>query len=150
MIEKISEHITLKEATRSDTAIRKNIKNIPNESQLKAMKLVAEKVFEPLREWYGKPIQVTSFFRSEAVNKAIGGSSASQHCRGEAIDIDTEEDNAKLFLRIKEFGVFDQLIWEFGNDKNPDWVHVSYSAMGNRRQVLRAVKKGNQTIYEKI
>lgn len=148
-MENISKNISFKEATRSEIAVRKNINNTPNASQLKAMKLVAEKVFEPLREWYGKPIQVSSFFRSIEVNKAIGGSISSQHCKGEAIDIDTLNDNGMLFLRIKEHGVYDQLIWEFGDDKNPDWIHISYSSH-NRREVLRARKKGKLTIYEKI
>jgi zinc D-Ala-D-Ala carboxypeptidase len=137
----ISEHITLAEATKSEAAIRLGIDNKPNTVQLAAMKLVAEKCFEPLREWHGKPIGITSFFRNAATNKAIGGSSTSQHMKGEAIDIDADIynngiTNADIFNWIKENLDYDQLIWEYGTDKNPAWVHVSYSAKGNRKQIL--------------
>ena len=143
----ISEHITYTEATVSNKAKQLGISNTPNEKELRAMKLLAEKVFEPLRKWYGKPIQVTSFFRSAKINKAIGGSATSQHSLGQAIDIDTTSDNRKLFDYIKDNLVFDQLIWEYGNDSAPDWVHVSYSEVRNRKQVLRATKSGYITAY---
>lgn len=147
----ISEHITYAEATVSNKAKQLGISNTPNERELKAMKLLAEKVFEPLRKWYGKPIQVTSFFRSAKINKAIGGvqrgNTVSQHARGEAVDIDTTSDNRKLFDYIKDNLPFDQLIWENGDDNTPAWVHVSYSETHNRKQVLRAVRKNDKTIY---
>lgn len=147
----ISEHITYAEATVSNKAKRLGISNSPNERELKAMKLLAEKVFEPLRKWYGKPIQVTSFFRSAKINKAIGGvqrgNTVSQHARGEAVDIDTTSDNRKLFDYIKDNLVFDQLIWENGDDNTPAWIHVSYTETRNRKQVLRAVRRGGKTIY---
>lgn len=146
-MENISANITYKEATKSETAIRKGIDNTPNEEQLKAMKLVAEKVFEPVRKWYGKPITISSFFRSEKLNKAIGGSSTSSHCMGEAIDMDTDNDNLKLFNYIIENLDFDQVIYEFGDDNNPDWVHVGFKSKGNRKQVLRAIKVGTKTQY---
>ena len=84
----ISKHISDKEGVYSVTAIRRGIANIPNEEQLNNMKLLAEKVFQPLREWVGKPIKINSFFRSPELNTAIGGSGKSQHCKGQAIDID--------------------------------------------------------------
>jgi hypothetical protein len=143
----ISEHITYTEATVSNKAKQLGISNTPNERELKAMKLLAEAVFEPLRKWYGKPIQVTSFFRSAKINKAIGGSATSQHSLGQAIDIDTVSDNRKLFDYIKDNLPFDQLIWEYGNDSAPDWIHVSYSEVCNRKQVLRAVRKNSKTVY---
>jgi hypothetical protein len=147
----ISEHITYAEATVSNKAKQLGISNTPNERELKAMKLLAEKVFEPLRKWYGKPIQVTSFFRSAKINKAIGGvqrgNTVSQHARGEAVDIDTTSDNRKLFDYIKDNLPFDQLIWENGDDNTPAWVHVSYSETHNRKQVLRAVRKNDKTVY---
>ena len=143
----ISEHITYAEATASNKAKQLGISNTPNERELKAMKLLAEAVFEPLRKWYGKPIQVTSFFRSAKINKAIGGSATSQHSLGQAIDIDTVSDNRKLFDYIKDNLPFDQLIWEYGNDSAPDWIHVSYSEVCNRKQVLRAVRKNSKTVY---
>ena len=147
LIPNISEHITYKEATASNKAKQLGISNTPNEKELRAMKLLADKVFEPLRKWYGKPIQVTSFFRSAKINKAIGGSTTSQHSLGQAIDIDTVSDNRKLFDYIKGNLPFDQLIWEYGNDNAPDWVHVSYSEVRNRKQVLRATKSGGKTVY---
>ena len=147
LIPNISEHITYKEATASSKAKQLGISNTPNEKELRAMKLLADKVFEPLRKWYGKPIQVTSFFRSAKINKAIGGSATSQHSFGQAVDIDTVSDNKKLFDYIKDNLPFDQLIWENGDDNVPGWIHVSYTETHNRKQVLRAVRRGGKTIY---
>jgi len=149
----ISEHISIKEATFSSTATRKGIDNTPNATQIENMKLVATKVFEPLRKHFNTPIGISSFFRSEALNKAIGGSASSQHCKGEAIDIDADifggVTNGEIFKYIKENLEFDQLIWEYGNTTDPDWVHVSYSKSGNRRQILKAIKVGGKTTYVK-
>jgi len=130
----ISKHITLLEATKSDTATKFGIKNMPTEEHLKAMKLVAERCFEPLREWYGKPIKVNSFYRSKELNTALKGSLTSQHCKGEAIDLDagSKEENKKLFDWCKDHLVFDQLI----NEYNFSWVHISYSPIKNRKQIL--------------
>lgn len=145
----ISKHITLKEATFSATGEAKKIDNSPTAEHLANMKLLAEKVFEPLREWYGKPIKINSFYRSKALNLAIPGSSlTSQHSKGEAMDIDTAADNKKLFNYIRENLDWDQLIWEFGTSDNPDWVHVSYKASGNRKQILKAKKVNGKSVYE--
>ena len=151
----ISDHISYKEATFSYTAKRKGINNIPNEYEKTNMQVVAENIFEPLRKWVGGPIKINSFFRSVELNKAIGGSSKSQHCEGRAIDIDDVygwKSNAEMYDYIKNFLDFDQLIWEFGTDNNPDWVHVSYvSADGNRKRCLRAYRdSNNKTKYEVI
>ena len=151
----ISDHISYKEATFSYTAKRKGINNIPNEYEKTNMQVVAANVFEPLRKWVGGPIKINSFFRSVELNKAIGGSSKSQHCEGRAIDIDDVygwKSNAEMYNYIKNFLDFDQLIWEFGTDNNPDWVHVSYvSADGNRKRCLRAYRdSNNKTKYEVI
>jgi zinc D-Ala-D-Ala carboxypeptidase len=143
----ISEHITLSEATKSQTAIRSGITNVPTEEHLKAMMLLTEKVFEPLRKAFNKPIGISSFYRSYGLNKAIGGATSSQHCLGEAIDLDTDTFNNEIFYWIKNNLVFDQLIWEFGDTNSPDWVHVSYSEKGNRKQVLRAIKRNGKTEY---
>lgn len=134
----ISKHITFKEATQSPTADKLGIKNIPTDTELKAMRLVADKCFEPLRVWYGKPIRVNSFFRNSDLNRAVKGSATSQHVKGEAIDIDagSKAENKKLFDWIKSNLEFDQLLWEYGNSIGPDWVHVSYSAKKNRKQIL--------------
>lgn len=134
----ISKHITLEEATKSATALRLGIVNEPNFTQLSAMQLVAATCFEPLREWYDKPIRINSFFRCDALNKAVGGSATSQHCKGEAIDMDAgkREENKKIFDWCKANLKFDQLIFEYGDESGPDWVHISFSKNGNRNQCL--------------
>lgn len=140
---KISEHISLAEATKSQAAIRAKIDNTPDAKQMAAMKNVAEKCFEPLRKFHGKPIAVTSFFRNAAVNKLIGGSATSQHMTGEAMDIDADVfnngiTNKQVFEWLKKNVEFDQLISEYGTVDKPDWIHVSYRLDGkNRKQVLR-------------
>jgi hypothetical protein len=147
----ISKHISEKEATKSITALRLNIDNTPNGDSLSNMKLVAEKVFEPLREWVGGAIKINSFYRSIALNEAIGGSNRSQHCQGRALDIDDiygYKTNAEMFHYIKDNLDFDQMIWEFGNEDNPDWVHVSYvSEEKNRNKILKAVRDDGKTKY---
>ena len=128
----ISKHISYKEATHSNTALRRNLDNTPNDEQLKCMEEVAENLFEPLREWVGGPIKVNSFFRGKPVNTAIGGSRTSQHMKGQAIDIDDTfgyKTNAEMYHYIKNNLDFDQMVWEFGTeypDGNPNWVHISW------------------------
>jgi len=147
----LSKNLTLKEVTKSNTAIRKGINNEPNAEQLENLKVLATEVFQKIRDHFGVPIKVTSGFRSEALNKAVKGSKTSDHMKGCAIDIDMDGTpditNAQVFNFIKYNLTFRQLIWEFGNDTNPDWVHVSYVAGGNKKEVLRASKKGGKTIY---
>ena len=153
-MERISKHISFKEGIRSNTAQRLGIENIPGDEALTNMVGVAVNVFEPLREWVGGPIRVNSFFRCEELNKAIGGSSRSQHCEGRAMDLDDvhgHKTNAEMFDYIKNNLNFDQLIWEFGDDDNPDWIHVSYvSETENRGRCLRAEKINGRTSYRVI
>ena len=153
-MDKISDHITLSEGVNSYTAKRKGIENIPDEYQTTNMYILAHKVFEPLRKWVGGPIKINSFFRSPELNKAIGGSSKSQHCEGRAMDIDDvygHKTNAEMFEYIKENLDFDQMIWEFGSDKNPDWLHVSYcSTDENRKRCLKAYRENGKTKYKVI
>lgn len=148
----LSKNLTLAEVMRSETAKRKGISNMPTPEHIENFKLLAEKVFQPIREHFGKPIIISSGYRSKELNTAIGGALSSQHCQGEAIDIDmdgTDITNAQVFNYIKDNLEFDQLIWEFGTDTNPDWVHVSYESKGKqRKQILRAVKKGGATSYK--
>jgi len=150
----ISKHISDKEGVYSRTAIRLGIENKPNEEQLFNMKTLAEKIFEPLRIYANGPIKINSFFRSPKLNKAIGGSGKSQHCHGQAIDLDDtfgHLSNAEMYSYIKENLDFDQIIWEFGDDKNPDWVHVSYvSAQENRNRCLQAYRENKKTKYKII
>jgi len=150
----ISKHISYKEGVYSRTALRRGIKNNPNAEQMENMVAIAEEVFEPLRVWVGGPIKINSFFRSPELNKAIGGSGKSQHCHGQAIDLDDtfgKATNAEMYEFIKQNLDFDQMIWEFGDDENPDWVHVSYvSPDQNRKRCLKAYKKSGKTNYEII
>ena len=149
---KISRHISYKEAVYSATAKRKGIKNVPNDDQIYNMRKVADYIFEPLRLYVGGAIKITSFFRSPDLNTAIGGSAKSQHCKGQAIDIDDvfgHKTNYEMFEYIRENLDFDQLIYEFGTNDNPDWVHVSYvSKKENRNRGLRAIRENGKTRYE--
>ena len=150
----ISEHVSYKEGVYSTTAKRLGLNNTPNDEQLSNMELIAEQVFEPLRAYVGGPIKINSFFRSPKLNTAIGGSRSSQHCKGQAIDIDDTFGrctNAEMYHFIKEHLDFDQIIWEFGNDDNPDWVHVSYvSPKDNRKRCLKAYREDGKTRYKTI
>lgn len=143
----ISKHISYKEGVYSITATRLGIDNIPNQYEFANMQVLAENVFEPLRNWVKGPIKINSFFRGPELNKAIGGSSKSQHCQGRAIDIDDSyghKTNAEMYEWIKKNLDFDQMIWEFGTDENPNWVHVSYvSPDENRNRCLKAYKDDN-------
>ena len=151
---KISDHITYAEAIHSNTAKRRGIDNTPSEVQVLSMKLLADKVFEPLRKWVGGPIKVNSFFRSIALNEAIGGAASSQHCKGQAIDIDDvygRKTNAEMYKWIQENLDYDQMIWEFGTDTQPNWIHVSYvSKEENRNKCLKAYKEHGKTKYKVI
>jgi zinc D-Ala-D-Ala carboxypeptidase len=150
----ISKHISYKEGVYSATALRRGIDNTPNDEQLNNMELIAEKIFEPLRAYVNGPIKINSFFRSAKLNTAIGGSKTSQHCKGQAMDIDDtfgKATNAEMYHFIKEHLDFDQMIWEFGNDDNPNWVHVSYvSPEKNRNKCLKAYKENGRTKYKVI
>ena len=150
-MENISKHISWHEGTYSRTGERRDLDNTPNEDQLKCMKEVAENLFEPLREWVGGPIKINSFFRGEPVNSAIGGSRKSQHMKGQAIDIDDtfgHKTNAEMYHYIKNNLDFDQMIWEFGTDKNPNWLHISWvSHRPNRKKLTIAKKVNGRTKY---
>lgn len=147
----LSEHFELAEFIISSTAKRAGISNMPTDAHLENIKLLCKKVLEPIRVHFARPILLSSGYRSAALNGAVGGSSSSQHCSGEAADIDmdgTNVTNAQIFNYIKDNLEFDQLIWEFGTTTNPDWVHVSYESNGRqRKQILRAVKKNGATSY---
>jgi zinc D-Ala-D-Ala carboxypeptidase len=147
----ISKHVSYKEGVYSNTATRKGIKNTPDDEQLDNMVTIAEEIFEPLRSYVGGPIKINSFFRCPELNKAIGGSRTSQHCKGQAMDIDDtfgRMTNAEMYHFIKDNLNFDQLIWEFGDDDNPNWVHVSYvSDEENRNKCLKAYKEQGRTKY---
>ena len=146
-MKRISKHISYKEAVGSNYAKQKGIKNKPNEEQVENMKLLAEEVFEPLREWVDAPIKVNSMFRSLELNTALKGSKTSSHMKGEAMDITSMggKSNLEMFHYIKDNLEFDQLIWEFG--KEPKWLHVSFNKDKNRKQVLVTKKRGVYYTY---
>ena len=150
---KLSKNLSLKEVVKSNTAIRRGIDNTPNKEQLKNLELIADNIFQPLRDELGV-IYVSSGFRCKDLNIALGGSRSSQHCKGEALDLDNDgkngaASNTEIFNYIKNNLVFDQLIWEFGDNKKPNWVHVSYTNKEpNRMQILKAYKKDGKTKYK--
>jgi hypothetical protein len=149
---KLSKNLSLKEATKSITAIRHGIDNTPEEYEISNLEAIADCVFQPLRDHFGVPIAITSGYRSKELNRKIGGSSTSQHMVGEALDLD-----AHIYGKISNYDIFkyiytrlnyDQLIWEFGDDEEPAWVHVSYKRIGeNRNRTLKAVKENGKTTY---
>jgi hypothetical protein len=153
---KLSEHLDLSEVIRSESAKRNGISNMPTEQHIANFKLLAEKVFEPIRAHFRCPIHISSGYRSIELNRAVKGSLTSQHCQGEAIDIDMDSTpngvtNKMVFDFIKNNLEFDQLIWEFGTNENPDWVHVSYESTGKqRKQVLKAIRSNGSTHYKQI
>ena len=147
----LSENLTLSEVIRSESAKRYQITNMPTEEHLENLKQLAKNIFQPIRDHFNVPIRISSGYRSAALNKKIGGAANSQHSTGQAIDIDmigTEVTNADIFNFVKDNLKFDQLIWEFGNDTEPDWVHISWSKKP-RKQILKAKRNGLQTIYSK-
>ena len=147
---KLSEHLDLSEIIRSDSAKRNGISNMPTPDHIENFKILAAKVFEPIREHFGVPIHISSGYRSVELNRLIKGSSSSEHCKGQAIDIDmdgTTITNKQVFDYIKDNLTFDQLINEF----NYAWVHVSYKANGKQRgEILEAYKEGKATKYRLI
>ena len=147
----ISDHISDKEGVHSNTAIRRGLINKPTKAQRECMVIIAEEIFEPLREWVGGPIRINSFFRGPELNTAIGGSNKSQHCKGQAMDIDDggcKKTNAEMYAWIKKNLDFDQMIWEFGDNNNPNWVHISYvNEIDNRNRCLKAYKEDGKTKY---
>jgi hypothetical protein len=151
---KLSAHLDLSEVIRSESAKRNGISNMPIALHIENFKLLAEKVFEPIRTHFGVPIHISSGYRSVELNKCIGGSLTSEHCSGEAIDIDMDGTpngvtNKMVFDYIKDNLDFNQLIYEFGDSKNPDWVHVSYKSTGKqKKQVLKAVRVNGKTTYQ--
>jgi hypothetical protein len=150
----ISEHLSLAELIRSESAKRNGITNMPPPEHIANLKLLAENIFEPIRVNFRCPILISSGYRSKELNDKIGGSNTSQHSLGQAIDIDMDDttygvSNAEVFNFIKNKLPFDQLIWEFGNILNPAWVHVSYSDR-HRRQILKATKLNGITHYKQI
>ena len=152
---RLSKNLTLKEAIKSNTASRLGIDNTPEDWEIHNLRAVAENVFQPIRDHFGVPIGVSSGYRSKELNKAIGGSKYSQHMIGEALDIDADifgkVTNADIFNFVKNNLEWDQMIWEFGDDEEPNWVHISYKESGkNRKQIKRAYRDEKGVHYKVI
>ena len=148
---KLSEHLTLEEVTKSATATRLGISNIPSEEHLDNLKKLAIFVFEKIRSKFNTPIYIISGYRSKELNDAVGGATKSDHMNGMAIDIDMDDKgtvtNKEIFNYVKDNLEFSKLIYEFGNDENPDWVHISYDENNLNNTVLKAVKINGKTKY---
>ena len=148
---KLSENLDLSEVIRSESAKRNGISNTPTPEHIENLKALAEKIFQPIRDHFKKPIRISSGYRSKELNAKVGGSATSQHSKGQAIDLDndgTDITNRQIFDFVKDNLPFDQLIYEFGDDDNPNWVHISYNRNGKQRgQVLKAYKLNGQTKY---
>tara|TARA_B100000900_G_scaffold413524_1_gene437721 strand:- start:6 stop:485 length:480 start_codon:yes stop_codon:yes gene_type:complete len=153
---KLSENLSLAECLKSKTATRLGINNEPHDEWVvENLKSLAEHVFQPCRDHFGCAIYVSSGYRSPDLNRAIGGSKRSQHMEGRALDLDCDVygviTNAELFNYIRENLDFDQMVWEFGDEDNPDWVHVSYVHGGtNRKRCLRARRDDNGKVYYEV
>ena len=152
---KLTQNFSLEELTRSDTAERKGIDNSPTAEHIHNLAELCENVLQPLRDKVKHSIRVTSGYRSEKLNNAIGGSKTSEHSFGKAADIkliiDGENKSEILYLAILEMGIpFRQMIWEFGDEETPSWVHISFNKDDNKKQTLKAYKNNGNTIYSTI
>lgn len=148
----LTEHFKLNEFTKSETAMRKRIDNTPGPVHASNLQKVCEKILEPVRNHFGKPVRINSGYRGPALNAAVGGSSKSQHCNGEAVDFEIDGlPNPELAKWVSENCDFDQIILEFYDPKegpNSGWVHASYSEGKNRKQILTAVNVKGKTVYK--
>lgn len=151
---RLSKNLTLREAIKSNTATRLGIDNTPEDWEIHNLRAVAENVFQPVRDHFGVPIAVSSGYRSKKLNKAIGGSKYSQHMIGEALDLDADVygkvTNAEIFNYIKKNLDWDQMIWEFGDDEEPNWVHVSYKESGRNRKQIKRAYRDEKGVYYKV
>lgn len=149
----IGKYTTIEKLTKSQMAERHQIDNQPDAIQLANLKLLIEKVYDPLCNHFNRAIPISSGFRSKSLNSVIGGAKNSQHATGQAIDLDCDGDgtpitNNAVFYWLYNNVDFDQIIWEYGNDITPAWVHVSFNEAGNRRQVLKIKKGGNYENFQ--
>lgn len=147
---KLSTNLSLSEVIRSESAKRNGISNMPTPEHIENFKLLAEKIFEPIREHFGVPIRISSGYRSKELNAKVGGSKTSDHCFGFAIDIDndgTSVSNNQIFYFIKDKLKYKQLIFEFPVNGQASWVHVSYDPNNLKNEILVAKKLYGKTVY---
>jgi len=152
---KLSNNLTLAEVIKSNTAIRRGIDNTPTDAHIENLKYLAEKVFQPIREHFGCPIFVSSGYRSKGLNEAIGGSQRSFHSHGCALDLDMDGragdvNNEDIFYYIKNNLQYTELIWEFGTEDRPDWVHVAIAkGREDEKNAKIAYREEGKTKYKK-
>jgi len=152
---KLSKNLSLAEVTKSTTAKRLGIDNTPDEWATENLRQIAVNVFQPVRDAFKCPIYVSSGYRGPELNRAIGGSQRSQHMEGRALDLDADVfgrcTNAQIFNWIRENLEFDQMVWEFGDSDNPDWVHVSFVYDGvNRKRCLKACRDDDGKVFYEV
>ena len=141
---KLTNNFSLQELTSSETALRRGIDNTPSPEVILNLKALCENVLQPLRDWYGKPITITSGYRSPELNKAIKGAANSDHMRGQAVDFTLPiEDYAKVFDWLRKNVQYTQIIDEFSFS----WIHISYDAKNLKKQALKAIKQNGKTTY---
>lgn len=148
---KLTENFSLHEMVKSETALRQGLDNTPGDAEIANLKLLAEKILQPVRDHYGKGVKVNSGFRHPNVNAAVGGSRTSDHCKGQAADIEIPGiPNAELAEHIVKNYKFTQVILEFYTPGIPDsgWVHVSYNPADLKCQALTAMKENGKTVYK--
>jgi len=148
---KLTNNFALNEMTKSQTALRRGISNEPSNNEIDNLRILCEYVLQPVREHFGKPVSINSGFRSSELNKAIGGSGTSDHCKGMAADIEIAGvDNGVIAQWIEDNCEFRQLILEFYTPGVGDsgWVHVSYNADDNDKKVMTALKENGKTVYK--
>ena len=146
----LTKNFTLSEMVKSETALRHDMDNTPGEAEIENLKQLAEKVLQPVRDAYGQGVKVNSGYRHPEVNAKVGGSKTSDHCKGQAADIEIPGvANADLAKWITENLDFTQVILEFYTPGIPDsgWVHVSYDPQNLKKQVLTATKQDGKTVY---
>ena len=152
---KLSKNLWLSEVIKSNTATRRGIDNSPTDLHIANLKYLAEKIFQPIREHFGCPIFVSSGYRSKALNEAIGGSQRSFHSHGMALDLDMDNkaskiSNTDIFNFIKDNLEYTELIWEFGDEDKPDWVHVAIAkGRENEKNAKVAYREDGKTKYKK-
>jgi hypothetical protein len=151
---KLSKNLSLSEVIRSESAKRRGISNYPTPAHIENLKYVAEKIFQPVRDHFKVPIRISSGYRSRELNAIIGGSQTSFHSLGAAIDIDQtlgKVTNKQIFDFIRESLDFTELIWEFGDKTNPDWVHVAIvKGREKEKETLEAYRVNGKTFYRPI
>ena len=147
----LTTNFSLAEMIKSETAVRRDMDNTPGQQEIENLRVLCEQILQPIREAYGCGVKVNSGYRSPDVNAAVGGSRTSDHCRGQAADIEIPGvPNGDLAQYVADYFEFTQLILEFYTPGVPDsgWVHVSYDPLNLKKQILTAMRENGKTVYK--